>query len=65
MKDLLKSIEELINTIGKDELAKNPRASAKAIAIKNLIKEIRRKQQNINDNSDVLKYLSPRHLLEN
>ena len=66
MKDLLKSIEVLLGSIGKDELRKNSKASAKTLEIKRMILKLKGnvKTQKLK-NQGVLKYLSPRLLLEN
>ncbi|QDK42720.1 hypothetical protein DOM21_14925 [Bacteriovorax stolpii] len=66
MKDLLKNIEELIAKIGKEEFKKNPKASAKALEIKRMISELKVNVTKPNaQNLGVLKYISPKALLEN
>lgn len=66
LKDLLKNIEELLGSIGSEELRKNSKACAKALEIKRMISDLK---TNVlkpkSENQGVLKYLSPRLLLEN
>lgn len=66
MKELLKNIEELLGSIGREELRRNSKACAKALEIKRMISDLKGNALKPKiENQGVLKYLSPRHLLEN
>lgn len=68
MKLLIQKIEETLNSIKRSELRKNPKASAKALEIKQMIAELKKhvntKSQDSN-NQGVLQYINPKVLLEN
>ena len=68
MKRIIKKIEDTLSEIKKSEFRKNPKASAKALEIKQMIAELK-KQMNANSsdstNQGVLQYINPKVLLEN
>jgi len=65
LKDLLKTLEDLLKSIGKEEI-KNPRVSAKTLELSRLISELKMTANHEQtENMIALKYISPKLLLEN
>lgn len=65
MKKVLKNIEDFLESINEEELKRNPRASVKALKIKKFIKELKKTMEiSQTTNQGVLKYISPKILLE-
>lgn len=66
LKKVLRNIEEFIESIGSEELKKNSKASAKALAIKKMIKKLKKSAMDSNSpHLGMLNYVSPKMLLEN
>ena len=64
MKNLIQVIEETLDAIKPSELRKNPKASAKALEIKQMIADLKSHSKN-RANQGVLKFINPKMLLEN
>lgn len=64
MNRLIEKIEGVLKAIRESELDKNPKACAKALEIKAMIDELKRKTRN-STNQGVHRYIHPKALLEN
>lgn len=66
MKELIEQVEGFLKTISNRELEKNSKASAKALEIKRMILQLKGNVKTHNlENQGVLRYISPKILLEN
>jgi hypothetical protein len=64
MEQIIKKMEGVLQSIRESELKNNPKASAKALEIKNLISELKMKA-NQEAFQGLIKFINPKMLLEN